>query len=324
MNKHKVSIIIPMYNVEKYLKDCLESVVNQTLKSVEVILIDDGSTDGTANIAQQYQEKYDFIKIFYQQNKGQSAARNVGIEQATGEYIYFLDSDDFIEIDSMERLYNIANEENLGLILFNGISFSEDYQINETQKKHYKKKNEYSNVKSGTHIFNELVRNKDYTCSPCLLFINKTILINNNMRFLEGIIQEDELFTYVLLKNSLKVRCVNMTFFHRRIRINSTTTAPNFGKKFNGYYKVSIEMWKIIYEGKWDIFKEDYAYLDQMLSNTIYYYSQLNKTEKEKNITKMNDLRRILKSKKFKHRLDFKLFSVSPRLYKIARNLYNK
>lgn len=324
MNKYKVSIIIPMYNVEAYLEECLESVVNQTLKSIEVILIDDGSIDDTANIAQKYKEKYNFIKTIHQQNKGQGAARNVGIEQALGEYIYFLDSDDYIEIDTMEKLYGTANEERLDLILFDGISFSNDYQIDETQKLRYKKKNKYPLIKNGTNVFIELIRNKDYSCSPCLLFINKTILINNNIRFLEGIIQEDELFTYILLKTTLKVKCINKTYFHRRFRMNSTTTTLNFEKKFNGYYKVSIEMGKIIYEEKFRVFNEDYKYLEQMLSNTIYYYSQLNKKEKENNITKFKDLKKILKCKNFKHRLDFKLFSASPRLYKFARNIYSK
>ena len=97
-----VSIVIPVYNVEKYLKQCLESVVNQTLDKIEVICINDGSTDNSLNILKEYEKKYNNIIIIDQENKGPGFARNIGMKRASGKYIYFLDSDDYIELNAME------------------------------------------------------------------------------------------------------------------------------------------------------------------------------------------------------------------------------
>ena len=99
-----VSIVIPVYNVEKYLKQCLESVVNQTLDKIEVICINDGSTDNSLNILKEYEKKYNNIIIIDQENKGPGFARNIGMKRASGKYIYFLDSDDYIELNAMEIL----------------------------------------------------------------------------------------------------------------------------------------------------------------------------------------------------------------------------
>lgn len=119
----KVSIIIPIYNVEKYLRQCLDSAVNQTLSNIEIILINDGSTDNSSCIAREYSLNYSFIKLIEQKNSGQSIARNKGIDAANGKYIYFLDSDDYIEINAIENLYKEAERNNLDLVLFEGNSF---------------------------------------------------------------------------------------------------------------------------------------------------------------------------------------------------------
>lgn len=108
----KVSVIIPVYNVEKYLEECLESVVNQTLSDIEIICIDDGSADKSFEILQQYAEKDSRIKIFKQENQGAAAARNNGLDKAIGDYLYFLDSDDYIKSDCLEKMYNKITLEN--------------------------------------------------------------------------------------------------------------------------------------------------------------------------------------------------------------------
>ena len=102
----KISVIIPVYNVENYLKQCLESVINQTYKNLEIILIDDGSTDKSGNICEEYKQKDERIKLIHKTNGGLSDARNVGLLNATGEYISFVDSDDFIDLDMYKILYD--------------------------------------------------------------------------------------------------------------------------------------------------------------------------------------------------------------------------
>ena len=114
----KVSVIVPVYNVEKYLRKCLDSVVNQTLEDIEIICIDDGSTDGSGAILDEYAQKDKRIKVIHQENQGLGAARNVGIDLAKGEYIGFVDSDDFIELSCLEKVYSKIEETSSDLCLF--------------------------------------------------------------------------------------------------------------------------------------------------------------------------------------------------------------
>ena len=112
----KVSVIVPVYNSEIYLRDCLESLLNQTLTELEIILVDDASTDKSFEIIVEYKNKYPKIKIFKsEQNKGQGASRNIGMSLATGEYIGFLDSDDYVAPTMYENLYNSAKENNANI-----------------------------------------------------------------------------------------------------------------------------------------------------------------------------------------------------------------
>ena len=108
----KVSIIVPVYNVEKYLKRCLDSLVNQTLKDIEIICVNDGSTDGSLAILNEYVRNDDRIVVINQENSGQSVARNRGIDVAKGEYLGFVDSDDWVSEDYFERLHNSAIQNN--------------------------------------------------------------------------------------------------------------------------------------------------------------------------------------------------------------------
>ncbi len=108
----KVSVIVPVYNVEKYIKNCLESLVNQTLKDIEIIIVNDGSTDSSKSIIYEYIEKYNNIVYLEKENGGLSDARNYGLNYAKGEYIAFLDSDDYADISIYEKMYNKAIEEN--------------------------------------------------------------------------------------------------------------------------------------------------------------------------------------------------------------------
>lgn len=119
-----ISIIIPVYNVEKYLRECLNSIVNQTFKNIEVICINDGSTDRSLEILREYEQKDDRFVVISQENKGVSAARNTGIDRAKGEYIMFVDSDDWIANNACERVYNTAKAKNCDILLFSHYKFT--------------------------------------------------------------------------------------------------------------------------------------------------------------------------------------------------------
>ena len=120
----KVSVIVPVYNVEAYLEECLQSVIGQTFSEIEIIIVNDGSTDGSKGIINRYQASDSRIRVLEQQNRGQSAARNAGLRVAQGEYILFVDSDDYIHKDCIKTLYEHAKQE-LDLVLYGAHIFTD-------------------------------------------------------------------------------------------------------------------------------------------------------------------------------------------------------
>ena len=112
----KISIIIPVYNVEKYLRECLDSVLNQTLEDIEVICVNDGSTDSSANILEEYRLKDKRLRVIHKENSGYGHSMNVGFEATTGEYVGIVESDDFVKPTMFEELYNIANREHADVV----------------------------------------------------------------------------------------------------------------------------------------------------------------------------------------------------------------
>lgn len=126
---NKVSIIIPVYNAEKHISKCIESLTNQTYKEIQIILINDGSTDKSGQICEAYAEKDNRIIVIHKENGGVSSARNIGLENSTGYYIMFVDSDDWIEEDAIKRLMQVQNKYSYDLIMF---GYYRENVINET------------------------------------------------------------------------------------------------------------------------------------------------------------------------------------------------
>ena len=122
----KLSVIVPCYNVEKYLSECLDSILNQTFEDIEIICINDGSTDNTQDILDSYLKKDKRIKVISQHNQGLSMARNVGLKNVTGEYVTFIDSDDYFELTAFEETLKIVEEKSLDLLIFKLINFDAD------------------------------------------------------------------------------------------------------------------------------------------------------------------------------------------------------
>ena len=130
----KVSIIIPVFNVEKYLIECLDSAINQTYLEKEIIIIDDGSTDGTVEIISNYQEQHPQILAIRTENRGQSAARNTGLEIASGDFIIFLDGDDWIEKNTIELCLKTIQENEVDLVMFNASAFADGMYEDDVRK----------------------------------------------------------------------------------------------------------------------------------------------------------------------------------------------
>jgi glycosyltransferase involved in cell wall biosynthesis len=226
----KVSVIIPVYNVEKYLGECLDSVLRQTLKDIEIICVNDGSTDGSAKMLAEYAAKDPRIRIITQANAGLSAARNAGMDAACGKYIYFLDSDDYIKDDAMAKCFSICERDGLDQLSFNCECLFEDKSMDiellRKKAKSYLLPSELSDtVLTGAEALERL---RDLKCfCVCVPFrmMRLECLRNAGLRFMPGIIHEDDLFTPVSLCEALRVELIQDALYIRRFRPSSIVTA---------------------------------------------------------------------------------------------------
>lgn len=174
MDKVKISIIMPIYNCEDYLEECLDSVIRQTLRPIEIICVDDGSTDHSYEILQDYEEKYNFIHVYAQENRGAGIARNYGLTKAKGEFIAFLDADDFyMDVDALEKMYNACKQNKVGVCGSCG-------KILEGNT--YREANFYdaSELREGA-VYN--YRDFQWDCGYCNFIFARRVIEENNIRF---------------------------------------------------------------------------------------------------------------------------------------------
>lgn len=210
----KVSIIVPVYNVEKYLRKCIDSLINQTLNDIEIICINDGSTDKSLKILKEYKNKDSRIILLNQENLGQSVARNRGIEIAKGEYLGFVDPDDWIDLDYYEKLYNAASTNDTdiavgGIIRVTGIKKKKFLNFEkETLTDNTKLKFELCDVPEKSYIWNKIYKTQK--------------LKEINLKFEEGRIFEDCIFTPQALFFLGKMVTVPNTYYYYLRRGNST------------------------------------------------------------------------------------------------------
>lgn len=254
MNKErKFSIILPVYNVENYLEDCLDSIYNQTYKNIELIVVNDGSTDSSLNILKKYQANYlpDMI-ILNQENKGLSEARNRGLELVTGDYIYFLDSDDYIDISMFEKIQKVIEKNEVDLLKFDAMPFLDNdgvdhpLIIDEYDSSKYLKSNTILNQRK----FLKLMK-KNFLAPVWLYCVKADIILNNQLIFKKGLLHEDELFTPELFLKCKTFYYINEMFFYRRYRENSImTSADRNMKSIDNYFIVISKLNDIRLENK--------------------------------------------------------------------------
>lgn len=241
-----LSVIIPVYNVEKYLRQCIDSVINQKMTDIEIILVDDGSPDRCPAICDEYCDKYDFIKVIHKENGGVSSARNVGFESAVGDYIMFLDSDDWWNaLVDMKSILNVVRK-NVDTEMF--LLTSLDYIENDG----YYKRTEHENLKnvrtdSVETYCEDLLSNGNFEVHAATKILRRDFIKNNNLLFKSGIISEDNEWILRLLRCLYRVKIIDEPLYiYRAGRAGSIT---NSIKKKNVSDVLSI------------------------VKNTIFYYS---------------------------------------------------
>lgn len=297
-NSVKVSVVIPVYNVEKYLRECVDSVLNQTYTSYEIILVDDGSTDSSGSICDSYLIKDSRIRVLHKANGGLSSARNAGLEIAVGKYVYFLDSDDYISDQTLEKLVEVAEKDSADLVFFDAVSFA-DAEDNFKVSQNYIRKQNYKTGK-GTAVFSEMQKNDEFHSAVPLLFIKKDLLEQNDIRFIDGIYYEDMLFTYQVFCCAKVASQNKEAFYHRRYRKNSIMTSKKNPKHFASFTRVYKEVKG--FSESFGIADEAFAkaYIVRCAFNCFNIYEKLSKGDKEKNKEKIKAISEdILKNNAF-------------------------
>ncbi|MCL2115026.1 MAG: glycosyltransferase [Methanobrevibacter sp.] len=220
MRKIKVSVIVPVYNSEKYLKKCLDSLINQTLSEIEIICVDDGSTDDSPEILSSYSRKNNRIKIITQKNKDVGAARKTGLKIAKGEYIAFVDDDDWLAKDSFEKLYKNAKSNDSDLVLFKAVFY---YPNNESYiypksfnlEQYFNEVNDYDDFVFKAEDIKKQVMNAFF--APWYKFYKSKFLNKYNFYFKENITYPDVPFhVQVLLRAKRLSFCPENLYFYRR------------------------------------------------------------------------------------------------------------
>jgi glycosyltransferase involved in cell wall biosynthesis len=243
----KVSVIIPIYNVEKYIIQCLNSIIKQKLNEIEIIVVNDGSSDNSLQIALNFTNNDNRVLILSQINRGLSEARNTGVRYSRGEYIYFIDGDDYLDENCLFDLYNQAIKNNLDIVFFNAEPVLDDSRENINPKimkvfksylLYYIRKGNYDGVLNGTEIFSQMVEENDYLSSVCLQFFKKKFYINEGLSFYPGILHEDNLFTFIAILLAKRTSYIKNIYYKRRIHINSIMTTTFNVKNLYGYFIV--------------------------------------------------------------------------------------
>lgn len=323
LKQKKVSIIIPVYNSEENIRRCIDSCIKQTYKNLEIVCINDGSTDNSLKIIKEYKKKDSRINIINQKNMGVSVARNNGIKSCDGEYITFLDSDDYLNIDSIEIMVNLLNEKNVDLIRTN---YTRVFENNCTKQN---KKLIIKNRKFDKEEITKVVLNKilsgEISSHLWLLCIKKNVIIDNHIEFIPGIkVMQDKLFYLKLFTKANSFYQSDSITYNYYCNNNSTIMSTNKCLIRIEFIVKVAELCEKILENEHLIenvnLNELYKSHFVSLCREIYFCnSSYNAIEKIKSMKKNNEYIKIIKNINYKNlRLDNKVI-----LFLLKHNKFN-
>ena len=283
MQRPKVSIILPVYNVAPYLRQSLDSIIAQTLEDIEIICVDDGSTDESGKILDEYKEKDDRIKVIHKKNAGTGAARNDGLKIATGECIGFVDPDDWILPNMYERLYDILQEKNLDIVMFTPDVFNDQTQKHEGFL--------YFQDSNFPKILDDKIFNKDdispFSYPMCVWnkLYRKQLFDENNIDFAEGLDFEDHKVIFKSLFTAKRIYFIREKLYVYRHSRKGSILSDNDTRMFD-HIKIYDIVENILKEtGNWEKFHLDF--LRYKVHNILYYYTMIKPQYKEEYYKKM-------------------------------------
>lgn len=218
-----ISIILPIYNVEKYLDDCMKMIIGRHENAVEIILVDDGSTDESGKIADLYADTYENVTVYHKQNGGLSDARNYGLLRAGGKYVFFLDSDDFVQENTVDILVPLVEKNELDIVLWDADIYDECGKKMDVDSSYYHHVGvQEKSICTGQNVIEaQLACRNDYVTTVWLGLYNRDFLIDHNFWFEKNLLHEDELWTQKVLIEADKVMYIDQALYCYRMRNNS-------------------------------------------------------------------------------------------------------
>lgn len=299
----KISVIIPVYNVEKYLSKCLDSVINQSLKEIEIIVVNDGSTDKSQSIIDEYIKKDNRIISIMQENGRQGKARNTGLYRSKGEYISFIDSDDYIEKDMLLKMYNNAKENNSEIVICS-------YNI------------VYPNKIISEKIDHELLKSTENNeplkllnaISPCTRIYKRKFLIDNNIIFKEKVYYEDVAFALKNISLANNITYVNEPLYNYLKREGSTMTSTNLSKNLDiiDAFEDTVNFFR-----KHEIYEKFYNEIEFLAIDKLFISAIVRAIRSEYKIKeKARNIDELLKYFK----INFKTFKTNKYIIKLEKN----
>ena len=266
-----ISVIIPIYNVEKYLDECIKSICNQTFTNFEIIAINDGSTDSSLSIIEMYASKDSRIRIINQRNEGVSAARNKGLKEARGTYILFIDSDDYILPNTLSYLWECAQETNAEIVLGNVWSFYNDDYNNKVALYERSDMIDNASVFTGENLYAQLMRFDSFPPLVYLYFTKRSYLIEKNIWMDETVGHEDELWTIHAMCQAKRIKPINFYYYYYRQRIGSFMYSNNLEYRLESMLSISKQLVTFVHKQQ---YKSNVEMLNWIFVRIFWMYLQ--------------------------------------------------
>ena len=306
----RFSVIVPIYNVEQYLHKCVDSLINQTLSDIEIILVDDGSPDNSPAICDEYALKDSRIKVIHKVNGGLSDARNKGILAAEGDYLIFVDADDYIELDTCERLLPYADR-GVDIIIADAIVEGGECNFSHIDA---------SDEMTGEEYLLRAFRARRAPMAAVLNICRRQFLIDNDLLFKYGILHEDEQFTPRAFLKAKSVICTGERFYHYIIRENSIMTKKDQRKNATDLYGTCCELEKIYLEIE-NTELRNYL-LNSLANRTLSVFQKGRLYQYGKEYIYKDLVKRTARIGKTRYKAA--LYRLSPRIYYLVNRVFKK
>lgn len=224
-----VSVVVPVYNIAEYLDEALQSVLGQSLAQLEVICVNDGSTDASLDVLMRWADRDPRVSVLSQENAGLSAARNRGFDAVRAPYVFFLDGDDVLEPEALQVLYDRMEADRLDALYFDTECFADEPAFEskvERSREYYRRAHDYPAVVRGEELLGAMRANGDYVSAVWMQMNRTAFLQEAGLRFYKGIVHEDELFTFTAMLKASRAAYLPRSLYRHRIRKNSIMTGP--------------------------------------------------------------------------------------------------